>query len=204
MIDWKRLGHGVSIMKNPPSVFCGLLFVGLASPWIVASAVSADRVRLRSIGADAATGLARAVVVEEGALVHTALMFPEDGEGRLHGEGDAATQATRVLANIESGPEGGTHQSDESCALARLRGRCISDAADRSTAPATLSQGDKASRDVCRDGDAAARRAGDDGCDCGDRLAHRPGKAVAADRRTHFRSGPSGPRMSPSSRKGLS
>ena len=87
--------------KNPPSVFFGLLFIGLASPLIVASAVSADRVRLRSIGADAATGLARAVVVEEGALVHTALMFPEDGEGRLQGEGDAATQATRVLANID-------------------------------------------------------------------------------------------------------
>ena len=44
---------------------------------------------------------ARAVVVEEGALVHTALMFPEDGQGRLQGEGDAGTQATRVLANID-------------------------------------------------------------------------------------------------------
>ena len=97
----EEVGHGVSIMKNPPSVFFGLLFIGLASPLIVASAVSADRVRLRWIGADAATGLARAVVVEEGALVHTALMFPEDGEGRLQGEEDAATQATRVLANID-------------------------------------------------------------------------------------------------------
>jgi enamine deaminase RidA (YjgF/YER057c/UK114 family) len=91
----------ISLMKNPPSVFRGLLFIGLVGPLMVASAFSADRVRLRSIGADAATGLARAVVVEAGALVHTALMFPEDGEGRLQGEGDAATQATRVLANID-------------------------------------------------------------------------------------------------------
>ena len=68
---------------------------------MVATALSADNVRLRSIGADPATGVARAVVVEEGALVHTALMFPEDGKGRLQGEGDAGTQATRVLANID-------------------------------------------------------------------------------------------------------
>ena len=88
-------------MKNLPSVFFGLLFIWLVSPLIATSAVFADRVRLRSIGADGATGLARAVVVEEGALVHTALMFPEDGEGRLQGEGDAATQATRVLANLD-------------------------------------------------------------------------------------------------------
>ena len=88
-------------MKNPPSALLGYLCIGLVSPLIVTSAFSADRVRLRSIGADAATGLARAVVVEQGALVHTALMFPEDGDGRLQGEGDAATQATRVLANID-------------------------------------------------------------------------------------------------------
>ena len=68
---------------------------------MLATAFSADKVRLRSLGADPATGLARAVVVEEGALVHTALMFPEDGRGRLQGEGDAAAQATRVLANID-------------------------------------------------------------------------------------------------------
>jgi enamine deaminase RidA (YjgF/YER057c/UK114 family) len=68
---------------------------------MVASAFSSDRVRLRSIGTDPATGLARAVVVDEGALVHTALMFPEDGEGRLLGEGDVG-QASRVLTNIDS------------------------------------------------------------------------------------------------------
>jgi enamine deaminase RidA (YjgF/YER057c/UK114 family) len=58
-------------------------------------------VRLRSIGPDPATGLARAVVVDEGALVHTALMFPEDGEGRLLGRNDAPAQTTRVLTNID-------------------------------------------------------------------------------------------------------
>ena len=61
----------------------------------------APGVRLRSIAADAATGVARAVVVEEGGLVHTALMFPEDKEGRLQGLADAGAQAARVLANIE-------------------------------------------------------------------------------------------------------
>lgn len=88
-------------MKNPPSVSRGLLFAALAGPLMLATAFSADKVRLRSIGADAANGLARAVIVEEGALVHTALMFPEDAKGRLQGEGDAAAQATRVLANID-------------------------------------------------------------------------------------------------------
>jgi enamine deaminase RidA (YjgF/YER057c/UK114 family) len=87
-------------MKNLPSVFFGF-FIGLVSPLIVPSAFSADGVRLRSIGVDPATGLARAVVVEEGSLVHTALMFPDDAKGRLQGEGDAAVQATRVLANID-------------------------------------------------------------------------------------------------------
>jgi enamine deaminase RidA (YjgF/YER057c/UK114 family) len=88
-------------MKTRPSVFCGLLFAGLAGPLMLSTALSADSVRLRSIDADPATGLARAVVVEEGALVHTALMFPEDAKGRLQGERNATAQATRVLANVE-------------------------------------------------------------------------------------------------------
>jgi enamine deaminase RidA (YjgF/YER057c/UK114 family) len=62
---------------------------------------AAGGVRLRSIRADSATGVSRAVVVEEGALVHTALMYPEDRHGRLVGGGDATAQATRALANIE-------------------------------------------------------------------------------------------------------
>jgi enamine deaminase RidA (YjgF/YER057c/UK114 family) len=62
---------------------------------------AAPGVRLRSIGADPSTGVARAVVVEEGSLVHTALMFPEDREGHLVGTGDPGSQAARVLTNIE-------------------------------------------------------------------------------------------------------
>jgi enamine deaminase RidA (YjgF/YER057c/UK114 family) len=89
-------------MKHSRVVCGGLVFAGLVGSLMLAPAFSADGVRLRSIGADPAMGLARAVVVEEGALVHTALMFPEDAKGRLQGEGNATTQATRVLANIES------------------------------------------------------------------------------------------------------
>ena len=77
------------------------LFALSAGSLCLASALSAQSVRLRSIGSDPATGLARAVVVDEGALVHTALMFPEDGAGRLQGRNNAAAQFTRVLANIE-------------------------------------------------------------------------------------------------------
>src|SRR5688500_18078233 len=68
---------------------------------IAAPLQPAPRVRLRSITADPASGVARAVVVEEGALVHTALMFPEDHEGRLQGGTDPGAQAARVLTNIE-------------------------------------------------------------------------------------------------------
>ena len=77
------------------------LLVGLSGSGARASA-AAEGVRLRSIGVHAATGLARAVVVEEGALVHTALMFPENEEGRLPGEENAAAQAARVLSNVEA------------------------------------------------------------------------------------------------------
>lgn len=76
------------------------LFVVLLAQGIV-STLPADGVRLRSLGEDPATGLARAVVVEEGALVHTALMWPEDAQGRLQGDGNVETQARRVLANID-------------------------------------------------------------------------------------------------------
>jgi enamine deaminase RidA (YjgF/YER057c/UK114 family) len=69
---------------------------------MAAAPQAAPGLRLRAIGANPATGVSRAVVVEEGALVHTALMFPEDRRGRLVGAGDAAAQADRVLANIET------------------------------------------------------------------------------------------------------
>lgn len=80
----------------PLLVSAALLMAPIATP-----PQAAPGVRLRSIAADPTTGVARAVVVEEGALVHTALMFPEDQEGRLQGGTDAGAQAARVLANIE-------------------------------------------------------------------------------------------------------
>lgn len=60
----------------------------------------AGRVSLRAIGADASRGSSMAVVVEEGRLVHTALLHPTDPDGRLVGPGDARTQGARVLANL--------------------------------------------------------------------------------------------------------
>ena len=65
-----------------------------------AALAGATGVRLRSIGGDPAAGTARAVVVEQGALVHTAVMYPEDREGRVT-PGDARQQAAHVLANLE-------------------------------------------------------------------------------------------------------
>jgi enamine deaminase RidA (YjgF/YER057c/UK114 family) len=78
------------------------LFASLvAGSLCAASTLSAQEVRLRAIGTDPATGLARAVVVDSGGLVHTALMCPEDREGRLQGGNDAGAQAMRVLTNID-------------------------------------------------------------------------------------------------------
>jgi enamine deaminase RidA (YjgF/YER057c/UK114 family) len=88
-------------MKNPAAASFGLV-LGLVSPFTASSTFPADRVLLRSIGQDPASGLARAVVVEEGVLVHTAMMFPEDAKGRLHGGADVEAQATRVLANVDA------------------------------------------------------------------------------------------------------
>ena len=83
-----------------PSVLL-LVSAALVMAEMAAPPQPAPAVRLRSIQGDPATGVSRAVVVEEGALVHTALMFPEDREGRLVGGQDATAQAARVLANIE-------------------------------------------------------------------------------------------------------
>jgi enamine deaminase RidA (YjgF/YER057c/UK114 family) len=57
--------------------------------------------RLRSIGADATAGTAKAVVVEDGALVHTAAFQPVDADGRVQGAGDADAQAAYVLENLK-------------------------------------------------------------------------------------------------------
>ena len=86
---------------HTPSVFALLVSAALSMAQMAAPPPAAPGVRLRSIPADLATGVSRAVVVEEGALVHTALMFPEDQEGRLQGGTDPGAQAARVLTNIE-------------------------------------------------------------------------------------------------------
>jgi enamine deaminase RidA (YjgF/YER057c/UK114 family) len=77
-----------------------LLAVLLVAP-IAASPRAEPGVRLRSIAGSPSSGVARAVVVEEGALVHTALMYPENASGDLEGAGDARVQAGRVLGSIE-------------------------------------------------------------------------------------------------------
>ncbi len=87
-------------VSHTPSLFLFLVFAALLMAQEAAPPQTAP-VRLRSIRADLTTGVSRAVVVEEGALVHTALMFPEDREGRLQGGADVGAQAARVLANIE-------------------------------------------------------------------------------------------------------
>ena len=68
---------------------------------IAAAPRAEPRVRLRSIAGSPSSGVARAVVVEEGALVHTALMYPENASGDLDGAGDARVQAAHVLSSIE-------------------------------------------------------------------------------------------------------
>ncbi len=79
---------------------CLLLAALFSAPGMIYS--QTPGVRLRAINPAGGSGVPRAVVVEEGALVHTALMFPEDREGRLQGAGDAGAQAARVLTNMEA------------------------------------------------------------------------------------------------------
>ena len=68
----------------------------------IAPRAAAQDVRLRAIAPDAASGTARAVVVEAGALVHTALLFPEDADGRLQHDGDARAQGALVLDTLQT------------------------------------------------------------------------------------------------------
>ncbi len=91
-------------MRAPGKValHCGVLLAVLSSPPDGAGAAAVGpSVRLRSIGGDRASGVARLVVVEAGSLVHTALMLPDDGKGGIDGAGDAAAQGARVLGNID-------------------------------------------------------------------------------------------------------
>jgi enamine deaminase RidA (YjgF/YER057c/UK114 family) len=78
-----------------------LTFALLLVAQITAAPLAEPGVRLRSIAGAPSSGVARAVVVEEGALVHTALMYPENASGDLEGAGDARVQAERVLSSIE-------------------------------------------------------------------------------------------------------
>jgi enamine deaminase RidA (YjgF/YER057c/UK114 family) len=78
-----------------------LLIFSLLACSSATSAQSASDVRLRSLGGDPAGGIAAAVIVEQGALVHTALLYPEDSDGQLQSGNDAGAQAGRVLANLE-------------------------------------------------------------------------------------------------------
>ena len=57
-------------------------------------------VTLRAIEADARLGRSAAVVVEQGALVHTAILYPLDAQGRLQGGADAHAQAAAVLDGV--------------------------------------------------------------------------------------------------------
>ena len=87
-------------VPNPGLATCCLL---LAAVFGAPGSVSPQTpgVRVRAINPAGEAGVPRAVVVDEGALVHTALMYPEDRDGRVLAGADAAAQAAGVLANIE-------------------------------------------------------------------------------------------------------
>ena len=74
----------------------------MTSPASHQASTRAGGVRLRAIQADPRSGRAAAVVVEEGALVHSALLYPLDAQSRLQGAGDAYAQATYVLGSLDT------------------------------------------------------------------------------------------------------
>ncbi len=78
---------------------------------------SAQTVRLRTVEPDAGRGRAAAVVVEQGALVHTAIFHPLDADGRLQGGRDADAQAAFVLGRVEAALRAGGSSLDR---IARL------------------------------------------------------------------------------------
>ncbi len=74
----------------------------MTSPASHQESARTEGVRLRAIDADPRRGRAAAVVVEEGALVHSALLYPLDAQARLQGAGDAYAQATYVLGSLDT------------------------------------------------------------------------------------------------------
>ena len=71
-----------------------------AAPAVAQPAEAEPGVTLRAIEADARLGRSAAVVVEQGALVHTAILYPLDAQGRLQGGADAHAQAAAVLDGV--------------------------------------------------------------------------------------------------------
>jgi enamine deaminase RidA (YjgF/YER057c/UK114 family) len=99
----------VSILPRFPLAVVALAVAVGASPMAAQQATrpaaqraepSTSGVTLRAVEADARLGRSAAVVVEAGALVHTAILYPVDVQGRLQGGADAQAQATVVLDGI--------------------------------------------------------------------------------------------------------
>lgn len=81
---------------------CFILAVGEARVVSAQTPAADDGVRLRRIDAGSRTAPASAVVVERGSLVHTAMLYPLDRDGRVQGGNDVRAQATAVLDQFET------------------------------------------------------------------------------------------------------
>ena len=93
----------------PVGLLVGLLSAGLVLPDASGvgscgqpNALVTSAARLRAIDANASQGRAAAVVVEEGALVHSAILYPVDAGGGPQGGTDAYAQATHVLGSLDT------------------------------------------------------------------------------------------------------
>src|SRR5262245_36224094 len=93
----------------------------IVSALLFAGTLAAADVKV--IGPEAATGSAKAVVVGEAPLAHTAQVFAQDPEGRLVGKTDAAAQAARVLDNLEDALKAGGSGLDRAVKLNVYAGR---------------------------------------------------------------------------------
>ena len=95
MMSWHSAGRRVRPARRLNAAALLTMVAVLAAP----GSSAAQDVRLRAIGTDdAARGAARAVGVEGGALVHTALLLSEDADGRLNGEGDVKVSTLDMIA----------------------------------------------------------------------------------------------------------